>query len=569
MKKIILIAFFVLFASSVFALEFRPSTVKTMDVTITSEAIGSFSGTITRGDELELLFISIQEETKQELISLEEYLEFGGKRIEPKYVEREGLKYAQYKISDLYSYAETNTFKILRKARVKREAVLGLGEDYNLENEIKEFAEFKEATGFIEVDDQELKSKASLEFTSNSQIETVRQITEWVNNNIEYDFENYYDAVYSAKDTYNSRAGVCDEFANLTAAFTRIKGIPTKYITGISFDGQRFGLHGWLEVYLPKTGWIGVDSTYGEAGYLDAAHFTIAKTTDANKAIDFIAITRSREPIIITTNLELPGVEINSVEFFENLVEVNLNKPEQVPPGELFEITAEIKNVSGERVIMPIELVLHEKFSIDNNKKLIFFEKEETKTITWEARAPNENFEEGFYTYGLILLLPDGNISDAIKVIPSKEYTNKGPNIRVKDVSPFINENNLEMKISLENLGNEKGTVFVEILFEGNQVEENEIILQEFEERNLAYIVRNIRPGKVIVKINTPDEKIFEIQIPEKEDPIIVKEIKPQNNLVEPIIDAFDLDFDNPGTPIVAGGTIIFILILAILLLRK
>ncbi|MAG18328.1 MAG: hypothetical protein CL944_02550 [Candidatus Diapherotrites archaeon] len=567
MKKLLFLVLFVLFASSTFALEFRPSTVKTMDVTITSEATGGFSGIITRGDELELLFLSMQEEPKQELISLEEYMELGEKRIDPKYIEREGLKYAQYKIDDLYNYAETNTFKVVRKARVKRESVLGLGEDYNLENMIEEFAEFKEATGYIEVNDQELRSKASLEFDSVSQIETIREITEWVNNNIEYDFENYYAGVYSAKDTYNSRAGVCDEFANLTAAFTRIKGIPTKYVTGISFDGQRFGLHGWLEVYLPKTGWIGVDSTYGEAGYLDAAHFTIAKTTDANKAIDLVAITRSREPIIVTTKLNLPEVEINSVEFFENLTDIKLNIPTQVPPGEIFEISAEIKNISGERAIMPIELVLHDKFSIDNNKKLIFFEKEETKTINWEARAPNENFESGFYTYGLILLLPDGNISDSIKVIPSKEYTDVGSDIRVKDVSPFISGNNLELKISLENLGNKKGIVFVEILFEGNQVEENEIILQEFEERNLAYVVRNIRPGKVTLKINIPEEKIFEITIPEKEEPITIQEIKPENKSYEQL--AADFGFEDPGIPIVAGGTIIFILLMAILLLKK
>ncbi|MCR4335924.1 MAG: transglutaminase-like domain-containing protein [archaeon] len=562
MKKLIIIIFLLFLSSFVLAQEFRPSTVKTMDVTITSEATGSFAGTITRGDELEIFFITIQEEPKQELISLEEYMEIGGEIIKPVYIERDELKYAQYKISDLYNYAKTNTFKLIRKARIKRTSSFGLGEDYNLKKEITEFSEFKKATGYIEVDDQELRSKVSLEFNSDSQIETVRQITEWVNNNIEYDFENYYDATYSAKETYNSRAGVCDEFANLTAAFTRIKGIPTKYVTGISFDGERFGLHGWLEVYLPGTGWIGVDSTYGEAGYLDAAHFTIAKTTDANKAIDLIAITRSREPITITTNLDLPKVEINSVEFFENLTEVKLNKPEQVSPEELFKITAEIKNISGKKVIMPIGLVLHEKFSIENNEKLVFFEIDETKTITWEARAPNEKVEGGYYTYGLILLLPDENISDTIKVIPSKDYTDSGANIRVKDVSPFINEKNLELKIILENLGNGKGSVFVEILFEGNQVEANEIILHEFEEKNLDYIVRNIRPGKITVKINTPEEKVFEIQIPEKEETLVVQVKEPEESTFE----------ENGNTiPIIAivSGLLLGLVILLMMALRK
>jgi len=248
----------------------------------------------------------------------------------------------------------------------------------------------------------------------------VRQIVEWVNNNITYDFKNYYDGVYSAKETYNSRAGVCDEFANLTAAFTRIKGIPTKYVTGISFDGQRFGLHGWLEVFLPKTGWIGVDSTYGEAGYLDAAHFTIAKTSDANKAIDLIAITRSREKISMTTQLGLPQVEVVDVEFFDGILEAKIIKPKQVFLGELFEIKAEIENVSGKKAIFPIEMVFHEKFKASNTQKLVMFEPGETRTLTWEARAPEEKFEGGYYTYGIVLLIPDGNISDM------KGYSFKG-----------------------------------------------------------------------------------------------------------------------------------------------
>lgn len=415
MKKVLLVLL-ILIIPTVFGEEFRPSTVKSIDVNITTQAIGTFSGKITSRDSIEIFYLSMEEDENQELVFLNEYLEIGGKKILPEKVKRNGLSYSFYKLENLIEYKDTPEFKVVRKARVKRISSIGLGADYNLTNEINSFASFKEATDYIEVNDEELISKVKEEFQSDSELESIRQIVEWVNNNIEYDFENYYNGIYSAKETYDSRAGVCDEFANLTAAFTRIKGIPTKYVSGLSFDGQRFGLHGWLEVYLPNTGWIGVDSTYGEAGYLDATHITFVKTDDANKSIDFIATTKSVNPIKIDVDLLLPEVQINSVEFFENLLEVEIEKPEFVKPNELFEVKAEIKNISGENVIFPLEFVFHKDFEQNNNKRLVYFLKDETKTVSWKARAPDVDVEKGTYSFGSVLLLPDGNVSETIKV---------------------------------------------------------------------------------------------------------------------------------------------------------
>ena len=415
MKKILLVLL-ILIIPTVFGEEFRPATVKSIDVNITTQAIGTFSGKITSRDSLEIFYLSIEEDENQEIVFLNEYLEIGGEKILSKKVKRDGLSYASYKLENLIEYANTPEFRVVREARVRRTATIGLGIDYNLTSGINSFASFKEETDYIEVNDEELARKVREEFQSDSELESIREIAEWVYNNIEYDFDNYYYGIFSAKETYDSRAGVCDEFANLTAAFTRIKGIPTKYVSGISFDGQRFGLHGWLEVYLPNTGWIGVDSTFGEAGYLDAAHIAFVKTSDANKSIDFIATTKSVNPITIDVELPLPEVQINSVEFFTNLLEVKIEKPELVKPNELFEVKAVIKNISGENTIFPLEFVFHEDFEQNKNKRLVYFLKDETKTISWETRAPDVDVEKGTYSFGSVLLLPDGNVSETIRV---------------------------------------------------------------------------------------------------------------------------------------------------------
>ncbi len=517
MKKTLIALLILFFAGCAFAQEFRPATVKSIDVTITTEAMGSLSGTLNSKDELDILYLSIQKDEKQEILSLEEYLAIGNDKIKPSHIQRNGLTYALYEVTNLAKYSQTPEFTITRKARVKRTAEIGLNTDYNLSKKISEFSEYTQPTLYIESNDRELQTKASIEFTSDSQIETIREIAEWVNNNIEYDFANYYEGVYSAKQTYNSRAGVCDEFANLTAAFTRIKGIPTRYVTGVSFDGQRFGMHGWLEVYSPGNGWIGVDSTYGEAGYLDAAHITLAKTSDANNSIDFIATTRSIEPVQLKVELPLPKVEINSVEFFQNLLDAKLTKPEKIGPGETFEISAKIKNISGENAILPIQLVLHEDFVYNDKPRLVWFEKGEEKTITWEARAPELKFEKGYYNFGLLLLMPDGNITDELRVVPNKNFTENGPNIRVKDISPFISGDSLEVKMLFENVGDETGNAYVEAWFDGIQLETSTVEVPKYGEKNFSYIVRKIHEGNVTLRvITTLETKTIELQIPEE-----------------------------------------------------
>jgi len=355
MKKTIIIMALLFCAVNASSFEYLPSSVKSMEVTITSEATGTFYGTITAGDKLEILFLSPQNSS---IISMEEYMEIGNEKITPRHTERNGLRYADYKINDIYKYAEDNTFRIVRKIRAKSSTETGIGKDYNLSDGINEFTEFKKATPYIESDDPELISKTELEFKSDSEIETIREITEWVNNSIEYDFDNYYNVVNSAKETYGTRAGVCDEFANLTAAFLRIRGIPTRYVSGISYDGERFGAHGWLEAYLPKTGWIGVDSTYGEAGFVDGAHFPMAKAADSNEISDLVITSTSRKTISVESKLLPPEVEINSVEFFEGLTDVNLLKKDEVKTGESFEIKADVKNISDKSTIIPVELVI-------------------------------------------------------------------------------------------------------------------------------------------------------------------------------------------------------------------
>ncbi len=68
-------------------------------------------------------------------------------------------------------------------------------------------------------------------------------------------------------EAVEARAGVCQDFAHVLCALGRIRGIPTRYVSGYVFSGQPGSVlgaeasHAWSEAYLPPYGWIGYDPT--------------------------------------------------------------------------------------------------------------------------------------------------------------------------------------------------------------------------------------------------------------------------------------------------------------------
>jgi len=81
----------------------------------------------------------------------------------------------------------------------------------------------------------------------------------------------------SIADSLQLGAGVCQDFAHLLLGLVRGRGLPGRYVSGYLtprsageasssveevIGGQ--ASHAWVEVYLPASGWIGLDPTLGE-----------------------------------------------------------------------------------------------------------------------------------------------------------------------------------------------------------------------------------------------------------------------------------------------------------------
>jgi len=554
MKKIIVLLFLALLLASPItsAIEFRPSTVKAMDVEIRMQGEGVLKGTIQPNDRMEIFALTFRDSETIKVISVEEKLHIGNDVLNPARYQNEGEnKYAVFVINNLYDYADNPEFRVEINARIVSSAIFELGDDSQIGNVDAELKKYLDQTKYIEVNDQELRSKAQLEFTNNSSFETVRGIAEWVNNNITYDFENYYNGIWSAKQTYNSRAGVCDEFANLTAAFTRIKGLPTRYISGISFDGQRFGNHGWVEVYIKNSGWVGVDSTYGEAGYVDAAHFPLSKSLDASEGTSFRSVVYGVQPAEVEWHdLGTPEVTINDISFFENLVDVEVDIPEKLDNGEKFVVTAKIRNLQAGSIIIPVDLLLHRDFTYEKPSRLELFRPFEEKEIVWDVTAPANGKEGFFVSYDAILNTPDRNFSTKIEVYPGGNSKDKNSDVKVLDVSPFIDNEEMTLKITMRNDGGREGSAVIEALFEGTSVAETEVKVLSGEEKIVEIKISGIRPGELLLSVKTDNPLQLRIEIPEK-----IEEVKePVEVVTEPITQQQFNEAKNPGGNIDFGS---------------
>jgi len=105
--------------------------------------------------------------------------------------------------------------------------------------------------------------------------EKARRLYDWVGTRVSYDYDKVKD--YEEKGiwheqtpqmTFDTKRGVCIDYARLYAVMARTVGLQVKVVTGLGYDGQGgYGPHAWNEVYLSeKDAWIPLDSTWAKSG---------------------------------------------------------------------------------------------------------------------------------------------------------------------------------------------------------------------------------------------------------------------------------------------------------------
>lgn len=112
--------------------------------------------------------------------------------------------------------------------------------------------------------------------------EKAQRLYAWIGSNIKYDFDKAEKALSpegvsnsGSIEAWNSRSGICFDYACLYVSMARTVGLGSRIITGEAYDGQNYGPHAWNQVYLEDEGrWINIDPTFYLSGdYFDNADF--------------------------------------------------------------------------------------------------------------------------------------------------------------------------------------------------------------------------------------------------------------------------------------------------------
>jgi len=109
----------------------------------------------------------------------------------------------------------------------------------------------------------------TLEKQSASPLEFAEQLMSWIYNEFEYD-PNFSTVVTTGQIAFDSKRGVCQDFAHVALSVLREAGIPARYVSGyletLPPPGQKKlqgsdASHAWFSVYTPVTGWVDFDPT--------------------------------------------------------------------------------------------------------------------------------------------------------------------------------------------------------------------------------------------------------------------------------------------------------------------
>jgi transglutaminase-like putative cysteine protease len=83
----------------------------------------------------------------------------------------------------------------------------------------------------------------------------------------------------TVREIVQQRKGVCQDYSHLFIAIMRNNAVPARYVSGYLNQGKQYigasAMHAWVEVYIPETGWLGIDptnNTFVNDNYIKVAH---------------------------------------------------------------------------------------------------------------------------------------------------------------------------------------------------------------------------------------------------------------------------------------------------------
>ena len=260
----------------------------------------------------------------------------------------------------------------------------------------------------------------------------VFKIADWTKNNIEYNLSTLTaDVSQKASWVLQNRQGVCDELTSLFIALLRAVGVPARFVSGLAYTEsdlfpERWGSHGWAEVYFPSYGWVPFDVTYGEFGWVDPTHIKFKDSVDSDEPSTYYNWL-GRNADLKTRKLEIKGTTVEKIGYTKfplNIEAVPLKKAVSFGSYNLLEAT--IENANDFYYATELSLIKPKEVRIIGNElKTILLLPKEKKKVFWILKIDDKLNAKYSYTFPLIVSTLN-NISSATSFLSSA---------REKDVS--------------------------------------------------------------------------------------------------------------------------------------
>ncbi|MBW2981004.1 transglutaminase-like domain-containing protein [Candidatus Woesearchaeota archaeon] len=230
----------------------------------------------------------------------------------------------------------------------------------------------------------------------------------WTKKNVDYDLSTLTVGVsQKASWVLQEKQGVCDEITNLFIAMLRSLGIPAKFISGVSYTEvieNRWGAHGWAEVYFPGYGWVPFDVTYGEFGYIDPTHITLNEAVDAEDPSTKY-LWYGRDVDLRTKDLETRAELVEMAGKIEQPVRLyGIVVKDEVGFGSYNLIEAAVENLGDSYYATELHLSKPVEVSIHCcETKNVLLKPNERRKVYWTISIPDDLRETSIYTFPFVI----------------------------------------------------------------------------------------------------------------------------------------------------------------------
>ncbi len=355
---------------------------------------------------------------------------------------------------------------------------------------------FMQPTRFIKSQEPEIINLVENIKQTDDALSELALIVKWVNENIDYDLA-YADVMLDAVETLKTRKGVCNEISILTAAMLRARGFPVKFVVGLANSSESWGPHAWLEVFIPEQGWIIVDPTYNEIGFVDATHVVFAKLRDSSDSEDIIT-TRNNDLLVsfdektLTTNINEQRSFSNT--GFDGYVDVDVVVPSRIKSGSMLDVKVNLRNTTANTIAFLGFLAVHDDFypiKQKSSSEVFILKPFEEIRRTYYYILPD--LSQTMY-YSLEYVTQFGDKYNQIIIGPNERIFNSA--FFVGDPLIYFSENNLIVDVDVYNYTDQQKTISFMFSYLDETITEEKTINQNMQE-NVVYEIPVAEEGEV------------------------------------------------------------------------